>query len=179
MSKAINAALIEGLEAEIKAVDSCVLIGTVGMNVAEVSALRGKLRGHAFRMRVVKNALARRSFDRHGWRDLGDRLSGPSAVVFGGEGAIAIAKVLVDEKRTHKAKLLIHGAWCEGEVLDQAGVEALSKVPGRKELLGMCLAGLFGPVSGMAGNLEGLLQEMQGLVEALGKQREPAEAPAA
>ena len=171
MSKAVNAALIDGLARELDGVDSCVLIGTGAMTVAEVSALRNALRERSFRMRVVKNRLARRAFEAVSMHGLGEKLDGPSAVVYGGEGAIAISKVLVEEKKKAKDKLLIHGGYDEGEVLDAAGIEALSKVPGRQELLGMILSASFGPVSEMARNLDGLLSEMHGLLEALERQR--------
>ncbi len=174
MSKAINAALIDSLENELKNSDSCVLVGTVGMTVAEASAFRNKLRGHSFRMRVVKNALAAKAFDRHGCNGLGDRLMGMSAVVYGGEGAIAISKMLVAEKKTLKEKLVIHGGYSEGEVVDAAGVDALSRVPGRPELLSMTLGGLAGPISGMSRNLDGLLTEMHGLLTSLADQKEKA-----
>jgi large subunit ribosomal protein L10 len=172
MSKAVNAALIDGLTRELTGVDSCVVIGTAAMTVAEVSSLRNKLRAHQFRMRVVKNTIARRAFAQVDLNGLGDVLSGPSAVVYGGEGAIAISKLIVEEKKKAKDKLLIHGAFNEGEVMDGAGVDALSKVPGRHELLAMCMGGFFGPVSDMARNLGGLFTEMEGLIEALVKKKE-------
>lgn len=172
MSKAINAAIIEGLGKELATVESCVVIGTVGMSVADVTGLRTRLRGASFRMRVVKNTLARRSFESRGFKGLGERLKGPSAVVYGGEGATSIARALLEEKKKAKDKLVIHGAYAEGEVLDAAGVEALSRAPSRNDLLAMTLAGLFGPVSEMARCMDGLLTEVHGLIEALGKKKE-------
>jgi len=174
MSKSVNAAIIDGLRKELAEVDSCVVIGTVAMTVAEVTELRTRLRAQNVRMRVVKNTLASKSFDDCGFAGLGKVLTGPSAVVFGGEGAGAIARLLLEEKKKAKEKLVIHGAYAEGEVLDNAGVVALSKAPGRKELLAMALAGFFGPVSGMSQNLDGLLTETHGLIEALVKQKESA-----
>lgn len=174
MSKAVNAAIISGLEKELAAADSCVVIGTIGMTVAEVTDLRSKLRMQSLRMRVLKNSLATHAFNRRGFNGLGTRISGPSAVVYGGEGAAAIARVLLDEKRLRKEKLVIHGAYAEGEILDTAGVEALSRAPSKKELLGMILGCIGGPLSGMAQNFDGLFTEMHGLLEALAKKQEAA-----
>jgi large subunit ribosomal protein L10 len=167
MSKAMNAALIDGLHSELQSHDSCVLVGTARMTVQEITAFRKRMREHQVRMRVVKNALAEKAFDRMEWNGLGKVIDGPAAVLFGTDGAIAISKVIVEEKKTAKDKLVIHVGWNEGEALDSAGIEALSKVPGRHELLGMTLAALFGPVSDMARNMDGLFTEMQGLIEAL------------
>ncbi|HYC77236.1 MAG TPA: 50S ribosomal protein L10 [Planctomycetota bacterium] len=167
MSKTLNAAMIDALATELGSHDSCVLIGCEAFTVDETVALRKKLREKNFRMRVVKNTLAVIAFDKAGMKGLGARLSGPSAVVFGGEGAGAIAKVLVPELSAGKKKLKIHGGYSEGEVLDPAGIDSLSKAPGRTELLAMTLAGISGPLSGMAGAMDGLFTEMHGLIEAL------------
>ena len=116
MSKSLNAALIAELSNELEDVDSCVVVGTSAMNVAEVSEFRTKLRGQAFRMRVVKNSLAKLAFERVGMAGLEAVLDGPSAVIHGGEGCLAISKIVAEEKRTAKDKLQIHGGFNEGDV---------------------------------------------------------------
>ncbi|MAB90150.1 MAG: 50S ribosomal protein L10 [Planctomycetes bacterium] len=167
MSKSLNAALIDGLARELEGVDSCVVVGASAMTVAEVSAFRTKLRGQDFRMRVVKNSLAKLAFEQVGMPGLDAVLDGPSAVIHGGEGCLAISKLVADEKRTAKDKLQIHGGFNEGEVVDSQGIDVLSKVPGRKELLAMCMGGFFGPVSNLSQSMDDLFTEMHGLLEAL------------
>ncbi len=167
MSKALNAALIDGLSRELDGVDSCVVVGTSAMTVEEVSEFRDSLREQSFRMRVVKNSLAKLSFEQVGLTGLGAVLDGPSAIIHGGEGALAISKVVMGAKEKAKEKLQVHGGFNEGEVVDSQGIEALSKVPGRQELLAMCMSGFFGPVSNMAQNMDNLFTEMHGLFEAL------------
>jgi len=167
----MNAALIDGLHRELNAFDSCVIVGTAKMTVAEVSAFRKRLREQQVRMRVVKNTLATKAFERMDWNGLDKIMVGPAAVLFGSEGAIAISKVIVEEKKTAKDKLVVHGGFNEGEVLDSNGIDALSKVPGRQELLAMTLAAMFGSVSDMARNMDGLFSEMHGLIEALAEKK--------
>lgn len=171
MSKLVNNAIVDGFEADFTGMTSCVLVGTVGLNAQQTSSLRAKLRGRNMRMRVVKNALAGVVFKRRGLESLGNMFAGPSAVVWGGEGANEVAKLLLEEKKTLKEKLVVHGGWSEGEFLDPKGVEELSKAPGRQELLGMLLGAIGGPLSGMSTNFEGLFTEMQGLIEALEKKQ--------
>jgi large subunit ribosomal protein L10 len=178
MAKAVNAALIDTLSRDLKDTDSCVLVGLSGLTVAETVSLRTKLRAQNFRMRVVKNTVASLAFDKGAMKGVGARLSGPSAVIFGGEGALAIAKLVVAEAKANAKKIKIHGGYADGEVLDAKGIDTLSKVPGKKELLGMVLAGMFGPVSDFSRSLEGLFTEISGLIEALEKKKAP-EAPAA
>jgi large subunit ribosomal protein L10 len=174
MSKTVNASMIDALASELGGHDSCVLIGCEALTVDESTKLRKRLREQSFRMRVVKNTLAVVAFDKAGMKGLGARLAGPSAVVFGGEGAGPISKLLVAETKTNK-KLTIRGGYSEGEVLDPAGVDALSKAPSRQELLSMTLSAFSGPLTDMLANLEGLLSETHGLIEALEKKNAAAE----
>jgi large subunit ribosomal protein L10 len=172
MAKAVNTGLLDTLTRDLKDCDSCVLIGFTGMTVLETVALRSKLRAQNFRMRVVKNTVAGVAFDKGRMKGLGTRLSGPSAVVYGGEGALAISRVVVAEVKTNK-KLKIHGGFADGEVLDAKGIDTLSKVPSRPELLAMTLGAFFGPVSELSRGFEGLFTEMAGLIEALEKTKQP------
>jgi large subunit ribosomal protein L10 len=142
------------------------------MSVQETVALRTKLRAQNFRMRVVKNTVANLTFDKGAMKGLGKRLSGPTAVIFGGDGALAISRLVVAEVKTNK-KLKIHGGFAEGEVLDAKGIDSLSKVPSRPELLAMILGAFFGPVSDFSRSLDGLLTEIHGLIEALEKTKAP------
>jgi large subunit ribosomal protein L10 len=172
MAKAVNAGLVDTLAKDLKDCESCVLIGFTGMTVLETVSLRSKLRAQNFRMRVVKNTVASVAFDKGRMKGLGARLSGPSAVVYGGEGALAISRLVVAEVAANK-KLKIHGGYADGEVLDAKGIDTLSKVPSRHELLALCLTAFFGPVSELSRGFEGLFTEMSGLIEALEKTKQP------
>jgi large subunit ribosomal protein L10 len=176
MAKMVNVGLLGTLERDLKDCESCVLVGFTGMTVAETVLLRSKLRAQNFRMRVVKNTVASVAFDKGRMKGLGARLTGPSAVIFGGEGALAISRLVVAEVNANK-KLKIHGGYADGEVLDAKGIDTLSKVPSKPELLSMTLSAFFGPVSELSRSLEGLFTEMSGLIEALEKTK-PAEASA-
>lgn len=173
MAKIVNASLIDTLSRDLKDADSCVLVGLSGLTVAETVSLRTKLRAQNFRMRVVKNTVASLAFEKGRMKGLGARLSGPSAVIYGGDGALAISKLIVAEARANAKKLKIHGGYAEGEVLDAKGVDTLSKTPGKQELLGMILASFFGPVSELSRGMEGLFTEISGLIEALEKTKAP------
>ena len=97
--------------------------------------------------------------------DLGSVLDGPSAIAVGGEGAIAISKIVMEQKKTMKT-LRVLGGIMDGTVIDEDGVKVLSNTPGRKELQAMAMQGFFGPVSDFAKSMDDLLTEVHGLVEA-------------
>ena len=171
MSKLVNKAMIDGLAKELDGVDSCVVVGPRSLTVEEMEGFRNRLRENDFRMRWVKNSLARVALAKTDIKGVEAVLDGASALVFGGEGALAISRVVVKEAETLKEKLVVHGGFFEGEVVDPKGVDALSKAPNRKEALGMVLSGFFGPVDELQRSFGGLLSEMQGLIEALSKEK--------
>ena len=171
MSHAVNRAYIKGLIREFKDVDSCVVIGPRRLTVAEVDGLRQRLREKEIRMRVVKNTLARLALEETPIAPAGELFDGPSAVLYGGDSAITISKAIVEEAKKAKDKIVIQGGYAEGELLDAAGIDALSKAPSREEALAMILASMFGPVSDLARAMDGLLTEVHGLIGALEEKR--------
>ena len=175
MSKELNEAIIDSLAGEFSAVDSCVLIGPRALTVAEASGLRDRLREKEVRLRVVKNSLAAIALERTTMPGLGKLLDGPSAVVYGGDGALSISKLLVEERKRVADKIVIHGGFFEGELLDADGIEQLSKAPSREQSLAMVMSGFFGPVDELSRGMNNLLTEMHGLMEALSKERGEAE----
>ena len=70
-----------------------------GLTVAEMSALRGRLRQAGAEYQVAKNTLTRFAAEQAGWAALVDDLTGPSAIAFGYEDPAALAKSLQDYLR--------------------------------------------------------------------------------
>jgi large subunit ribosomal protein L10 len=168
MSKAMKSAIVDQMVRTFEKHDSAVVLSTGKMTVADTETLRARLRSEKIRLFFVKNSLASVAFEKVGFKGAGEILKGPSAVAVGSEGAASISKIVVDEAKKKK-NLEIVGAYFEGKVLDKAAVEALSKMPGKKELQAMVLQAFFGPVSDFSRSLDGLLTEVHGLIESLEK----------
>lgn len=171
MSKMVNAALINGLARELEGIDSCVIVGSRGMTVSQMETFRGSLREQDYKVRWVKNNLARVALSRTEMKDVGDVFDGASALIIGEAGAIGSAKIVVEELKKYKEKLVVHGGYFEGEVLDAAGIEMLSKAPSREQALSMVLSGISGPLSDLHQSMGGLMSEVHGLIEALHKEK--------
>lgn len=166
MSKVMKAAIVDFLAGELEDADSAIVVGAGKLTVEEAQNLRNLFREEDIRFFFVKNRLARVALDRVGMGDLGNVLDGPSAIAVGGEGAIAISKIVMEQKKTMKT-LQVLGGIMDGEIIDEDGVKVLSNIPGRKELQAMVMQGFFGPVSDFAKSMDDLLTEVHGLVEAL------------
>ena len=74
--------------------------------------------------------------------------------MWGGDDVVALSKEISKWSKQVEG-LEIKGATVEGESLDSAGVEALSKSPGRAELIGQIAGLMLAPGAQLAGALQG------------------------
>jgi len=137
---------------------SAILTDYRGLNVADITELRKKLREQGVEFKVVKNTLTRiaiKDFD----YNLDQFLEGPTAVAFSFEDPVAPAKVLADFAKTHK-ELEIKAGMVEGKVGGKDMVESLAKLPPREELLAKAVGSIQSPLYGIVGVLQGPLRNL-------------------
>lgn len=153
-----------------------------GLTVSKVTTLRKNLRGVGASARVVKNKLAKLAVS----NDFGagsetDKFlglfKGPSFVVFSDVDPVAPAKVLADFVKGNN-QLQIKGAWVDGRCLDLAGVEALAKMPGKKELLAQLLSLINAPATQLVGLLAAPASQVVRVIDAQRKKLEEGGAAA-
>ena len=130
---------------------SVVMAEYSGMTVAEMTDLRAQLREKGAGFRVVQNRLAKIALKGKPFEAAGSMLTGPVAVAYA-EDMISAPKVTVEFAKESKAFSIIGGFMGE-EVFDTAGIETLSKLPSREELIGMAAARLIGQASEVAQRL--------------------------
>lgn len=126
-----------------------------GLTVAQVTKLRKELRKTGASACVVKNTLGRISAKKalaakaktpSAVEKFVATLKGPSMVVFADADPVAPAKVLSEFAKSND-KLKVRGAYFEGAFVDAGGVQALSQMPGRAELLSMLLRVISAPAT--------------------------------
>jgi large subunit ribosomal protein L10 len=150
-----------------------------GLSVAELTDLRKKLREVDAEYRVVKNTLFKLAAgDSMPISEMSEHLSGPTAIGFAKSDPVAVAKILLDYARDHKAMSVKAGVM-DGRVLSPAQVEALSKTPPRDVLLSMMLGSLQSPISGFVGTLSGILSNFVFTLQAIADKQGGGEAEAA
>ncbi|WP_425039699.1 50S ribosomal protein L10 [Primorskyibacter sp. S187A] len=120
-----------------------------GLTVAEMQDLRAKAREAEASVRVAKNRLAKIALQDKPCESIADYLSGMTVLTFS-EDPVAAARVAEDFAKDNKKFEILGGAMGEN-ALDRAGVEAVSKMPSREELIAT-IAGMLGaPASNIAG----------------------------
>ena len=121
----------------------------VGMTVAEMQDLRHRAREAGGAVRVAKNRLAKIALKGRPCESIGDLLTGMTVLTYS-EDPVAAAKVAQEYARENPKLVILGGAMGEN-ALDVAGVEAVSKMPSREELIST-IAGMLGaPASNIAG----------------------------
>jgi len=112
-----------------------------GITDNQAKELRRALRSNDADYKVYKNTLMTRALSDLNI-NLGEELSGPSALAFGTD-QIAPIKVLSDFAKNNPALVLKVGI-VDGEVSDKAKLDALSTIPSREGLLTMLASGMLG-----------------------------------
>ncbi len=116
-----------------------------GATVEATNQLRRTFEASGVSFQVVKNTLAKRAIAGTDLEGLTPLFSDMTGVIFGGEDAIATAKLVKEHLAGKDAKLSIKGGFFDGEVLDDAGVKAVADLPSKPELQVMLLRTLQEP----------------------------------
>ena len=135
-----------------------VVVDYTGITVEQVTALRKELREAGVKYSVIKNKLIMKAFDETGFSALDDYLNGMTAIVTSESDPVAPAKILckyAEKIETFKVK----GGYCDGEVLDEAGLEKLAKTPSKEELIAKILGSLQSPLYGLAISLQAIVDK--------------------
>ncbi|MBF0710411.1 MULTISPECIES: 50S ribosomal protein L10 [unclassified Gemella] len=151
MSKAIERKqeLVNQIAEEIKASSSIVIADYRGLNVAQVTELRNKMRAEGLTFKVYKNSLVRRAMEQNGIEGLEEVLTGPNAIAFSTEDVVAPARVLNDFAKENEALELKAGV-IEGKVASLEEVKAIATLPNKEGLLSMLLSVLTAPMRNTA-----------------------------
>lgn len=149
---------------------SVVMAHYSGMTVAEMTELRAKLRELGGTFKVVRNRLAKIALKGKPGEGASDLFTGPVAIAYS-EDFVAAPKVAVDYAKDND-KFVILGGFMEEEIFDAKGIEALSKMPSREELIGTIAARLLGQASQIGQRLAAPGQGLAGAIEVIGEKAE-------
>jgi large subunit ribosomal protein L10 len=125
--------LISRLSASLETAPSVVVAGFSGLTVEATDALRSEMREAEVSYEVVKNTLVKRAVAGTTKENLAPLFKGTTAIAFHQDDPALPAKILKEFVKKNKG-LSIKGGWVDGTLLDENGVETLSKLPGRDEL---------------------------------------------
>ena len=171
--------IVEEIANSIKDAQSVVLVNYSGLTVEQDTILRKELREAGVQYKVYKNTMMKRAFEGTDCESLSKHLEGTNALAISATDATAPARILAKYAKQFKhlegtnalaisatdataparilakyakqfpALELIAGV-VEGNYNDQAGIQALSQIPSREELLGKLLGSIQSPITNFA-----------------------------
>ena len=174
MANAEKTAVIEDLAGKFRDSSGAVLTEYRGLTVAQMSELRGALKGNAT-FTVTKNTLAKVAATEAGVGDqVASMLSGPSAIAFVEGDVSQAAKGLLDFAKANPL-LVIKGGVLDGKALSAADVGKLADLEPREVLLAKLAGAMKASLAGAAATFNALPVQMAQLAEALRAKLEAAE----
>ena len=151
MDRAQKSEAIEALKGVFAESGAVVVTHYLGLTVAEMTDLRGRLRKEGASLKVVKNTLAVKAMD--GASDGAHALfKGPVAIAFA-KDPVSAAKVVTDYAKGND-KFVVIGAVMGEAVLDQKGVGALATLPSLDQLRAQIIGLINAPATKVAGVLQ-------------------------
>jgi large subunit ribosomal protein L10 len=133
MSKPVKEMIMFDYKRRFQDLDGALVVDIRGIEANANNSLRLGLAEKSIRITVIKNTLAKRAFEDTPLQGLTPALQGPSALAYGAESVVDLARELVEWAKKID-DLELKGAVLDGEYYDGAeGVKRLSKFPTRDE----------------------------------------------
>ena len=171
MDRAAKEKVVEDLGRIFESSGVVVVAHYEGMTVAQMQALRAKMREVDGAVRVAKNRLAKIALEGKPNAGLSDLLSGMTVFAYS-EDPVAAAKVSEDYAKGNDKFVILGGAMGD-TLLDRNGVKAVAAMPSREELIAQIVASIGAPASNIAGaigapasNIAGILKTIEEKAEA-------------
>lgn len=169
MNREEKARVIEELTEKLTG-GSVVLVDYQGINVAQSTQLRARSREAGVEFLVAKNTLAQRAAEAAGAEGISGFLVGPTALAFS-EDPVAGAKLMTefsDEVESFEVK---GGLLDGGRVMAAEEVVALSRLPGREQLLAQLLGAIQAPLAGLVTVLNAPLRNLAVVLNQVAEQK--------
>jgi len=152
MDRAQKQESIQALKGVFADAGAVVVTHYMGLTVAEMTDLRGRLRKEGAHLKVVKNTLAQKALD-GSVGEAGDALfAGPVAIAFAPD-PVSAAKIATQYAKENDKFSIIGGLMGE-QVLDKAAVGALATLPSLDQLRGKIIGLIQAPATKVAGVLQ-------------------------
>jgi len=148
----------------------------MGINVAQVTELRKKLRDAGIQYKVYKNNLARIALREIGAESAADFMNGPTAWAFCND-PVAPAKILKEFSKEVPFVQIVGGVM-EGKVLTKEQVISLATLPPREVLLAQAVGTISAPLRNLVTVLNAIPTSLVNVINQIKKKKEEAQTAA-
>lgn len=172
MDRAEKRELVSTLHEVFESTGVVVVAHYQGLTVAQMSALRGRMRAVGASLKVAKNRLAKLALQGTDIEHLSGLFTGPTVIAYSTD-PVAAAKAAIDFAKTND-KLVILGGAIGRSHLDADGVKALATLPSLDELRARLLGMINTPATRIAGVLQAPGGQVARVLAAYAKKDEAA-----
>ena len=166
MGRQVKDMVISDIQSRIGDVKDFIVIDCSKIDAITANRWRLGLRKDRITALTVKNSVAANALKRKGIEGLDSVLAGPSTLIWGGDDIVALSKA-VTKYAKDMPKMEIKGGSVEGQTLNAAAVDSLSKSAGRAETIGQILGLMLSPGSQLAGCFKGPGGKLAGQLKTL------------
>lgn len=140
---------VAALSERMKGACAGVIVDYKGISVADDTVLRTELRQAGVKYTVTKNTMIKLAISGTSLEGLGEVLEGTTAIATSDDDYTAAAKILCKFADTHK-NFAIKSGYIDDEIIDQARIRSLAKLPSRETLLSMVANVFSAPIASFA-----------------------------
>ena len=176
MSKTVKQMIMRDYTTRMGEVQEALVIGVRGLNAKDTTKLRAGLAKKQMKVTVVRNSLAKKTFEGGKLKPLAEFFSESTALAYGGASIIELTREVV-ELTKGMPKVGLRAAMLDGTIFKgKAGVTELSKFPTKDEAIGQIVALVISPAKKVVGQILGPGRNVAGLVKAIEAKLEKGEA---
>jgi len=157
--------LVEEVSAHLDKSDYVYLANYERITVDETAELRASLAEHDAEFHVVKNTIFGIAAGEKEYPDVSDHLSGPTAIIVGGNNPSGVAKVL-GKFFKDKEKVDLKVGIFNDKTLSKEQIEALAKLPGLESLRAQLLGLVMQPGTSLVRVLNAVPQNVVNVLQA-------------
>ena len=166
MSRHVKDLVISDIQSRIGGATDFVVVDCSKLDATTATKWRLGMRKDRIHALTVKNSVAANALTRKGIKGLDKVLAGPSTLIWGGEDVVGLSKAVARWAK-EMPKLAIKGGTAEGQALDAAAVDTLSKSAGRLETIGELAGLMLAPGRQLAGCLQSAGGRLAGAIKTI------------
>ena len=164
-----NTEILELTKDKIGKAKSVLVVDYAGTPVNDLTQLRRDLKAAGGEFFVTKNTLINLCFDKK--PEVADALNGMNALVLSYDDEVGAVKVTYDFIKD-KEKMTVKVGYLDGKFLSVDETEALSKTPGKKELLTILARTVKAPGDNLAGVLKAGVRDLTYVLHAISEKKD-------
>ncbi len=175
MSKLVKSMIVHDYTEKFGNQSELAVISIRGVSANDNNEIRSALRAKEIKLTVIRNNLAKNLFAGTDLESLNAVLEGPSAVAYGAESVVDVARELVELLKKFPA-IELKGAVLDGELYEgEAGVVALSKFPTRDEAIGKAVQLVLSPAQNLVAGVMGPGRALASIIKTIEEKLEKGE----